>query len=59
MKREKKEREAKVTFFEDGTGLIRNGTIVLHFNYTFTHDRHDDTALASLGFLSDNYLKQT
>jgi hypothetical protein len=48
------EREAKVTFFEDGTGLIRNGTMVLHFNYTFTHDQHDDTALALLLNLSYN-----
>jgi len=47
MEREK--REAKVTFFEDGTGHIRNGTMVLHFNYTFTHDQHDDIEFSSTG----------
>jgi hypothetical protein len=25
-----------VTFFEDNTGTIRNGTIWIKFNYTFT-----------------------
>ncbi len=32
--------------------------MVLHFNYTFTHDQHDDTALTLLLDLSDNFLKQ-
>jgi hypothetical protein len=32
--------------------------MVLNFNYTFTHDQHDDTALTLLLDLSDNFLKQ-
>jgi hypothetical protein len=30
------EEEPKVTFFEDNTGTITNGTIWIKFNYTFT-----------------------
>jgi hypothetical protein len=31
----------RVVFF-DKTGRIENGTMVLRFNYTFTHDKEDD-----------------
>lgn len=27
----------EVTFFEDMTGRIENGTMVVHFNYSWTH----------------------
>jgi hypothetical protein len=38
-----------VTFFGDGIGLVRNGTIVLQFNYTWTHDQEDDIEFSSTG----------
>jgi hypothetical protein len=36
------EQEAEVTFFEDMTGTIRNGTIWIKFNYTFTEPPQEE-----------------
>lgn len=36
-------KKGKVTIFEDNTERVENRTMVLHFNYIFTHDQHDHT----------------
>ena len=43
-----------VMFFEDGTGLIRNGTMVLRFDFTYTHDKQDEIEPSSIDLKFQN-----
>ena len=45
---------AKVTFFEDMTGTITNGTIWIKFNYTFTEPPNEEIEYTQEGLKFKN-----
>jgi hypothetical protein len=54
LAQEQQQKEAKVTFFEDFTGRIENGTMVLHFNHSWTHAQKNDIDYISEGLKFKN-----